>query len=181
MSTRRHELAAEGMKARTTNQLAELSKKGDTINRLKIELAEKSAAFLATEAREKSLRDQLRASEAEFSVKTGSLRELQRSLAEKEADLAKLAASLGERSAVADSQRVEIVALRTQVEALRSKVEAHDSDVRRTHGRLERERDATSAASQELGTERARMAKLGERVADFERQLIVQTAEAEAR
>jgi chromosome segregation ATPase len=167
MSTRRLELAVEGMKARTTNQLADLSKKGDTINRLKIDLAEKSAAVLAMEARERSLRDQLHASEEEFSVKTGSLRDLQRSLAEKEGDLAKLSVSLGERSAVADSQRVEIVALRTQVEALRSKVEAHDRDVRRTHDRVERERGATSAASQELGTERGRVENLGERVADF--------------
>jgi chromosome segregation ATPase len=179
MSTRRLELAAEGMKARTTNQLAELSKKGDTISLLKVELGEKTAAVFAIEAREKALKEQLRASEEEFSAKIGSLRESKRGLAEKEADLAKLAVSLDERSVVADSQRVEIVALRTQVEALRSKVEAHDRDVRRTHGRLERERDATSAASQELGTERTRVAKLGERVADFERQLIVQSAEAE--
>jgi chromosome segregation ATPase len=179
MSTRRLELAAEGMKARTTNQLAELSKKGDTISLLKVELGEKTAAVFAIEAREKALKEQLRASEEEFSAKIGSLRESKRGLAEKEADLAKLAVSLDERSVVADSQRVEIVALRTQVEALRSKVEAHDRDVRRTHGRLERERDATSAASQELGAERTRVAKLGERVADFERQLMVQTAEAE--
>jgi chromosome segregation ATPase len=179
MSTRRLELAVEGMKARTTNQLAELSKKGDTINRLKVELGEKTAAVFAIETREKALKEQLRASEEEFSVKTGSLRESQRALAEKEADLAKLSVSLDERSVVADSQRVEIVALRTQVEALRSKVEVHDRDVRRTHDRLERERDATSAASQELGTERDRVANLGERVGDFERQLLVQTAEAE--
>src|ERR1700676_1058836 len=65
MSTRRLELAVEGMKARTTNQLAELSKKGDTINRLKVELGEKSAAFFAMESREKGLKEQLRASEEE--------------------------------------------------------------------------------------------------------------------
>jgi chromosome segregation ATPase len=179
MSTRRLELAVEQMKARTTTQLAELSKKGDTINRLKLELGEKTAAFFAIESREKALKEQLRASEDEFSVKTGSLREMQRSLAEKEADLSKLAVSLDERSNIADSQRVEIVALRTQVEALRAKVDDHDRDVRRTHDRLERERDASSAASEELGTERGRVANLGQRVADFERQLMVQTAEAE--
>src|ERR1700730_9287900 len=167
MSTRRLELAVEGMKARTTNQLAELSKKGDTINRLKVELGEKTAAVAAIESREKALRDQLRASEEEFSVKTGTLRDAQRVLAEKEADLAKLSVSLDERSVVADSQRVEIVALRTQVEALRSKVDDHDRDVKRTHDRLERERDATSAASEELGTERGRVASLGQRGADF--------------
>ena len=119
MSTRRLELSVEQMKAKTTSQLAELGKKSDAINRLKVELGEKTAAVFAIEAREKALKEQLRASEEEFSVKTGSLREAERALAEKEADLAKLAVSLDERSVVADSQRVEIVALRTQVEALR--------------------------------------------------------------
>src|SRR3982074_108503 len=58
MSTRRLELAVQGMKARTTSQLAELSKKGDTINRLKIELGEKTSAVFAMESREKALKDQ---------------------------------------------------------------------------------------------------------------------------
>ena len=43
MSTRRLELSVEQMKARTTSQLAELGKKTDAINRLKVELGEKTA------------------------------------------------------------------------------------------------------------------------------------------
>src|SRR6266568_9695884 len=42
MSTRRLELSVEQLKTKTTSQLAELGKKGDTINRLKIELGEKT-------------------------------------------------------------------------------------------------------------------------------------------
>ncbi|MGB7656884.1 MAG: hypothetical protein WBL96_00900, partial [Pseudolabrys sp.] len=41
MSTRRLEMSVEQLKARSTNQRAELGKKGDAINRLKVELGEK--------------------------------------------------------------------------------------------------------------------------------------------
>ena len=61
MSTRRLEMSVEQLKGKTTSQLAELGKKSDAINRLKIELGEKSAAIFALETREKALRDQLHA------------------------------------------------------------------------------------------------------------------------
>src|SRR3984893_13663688 len=66
MSTRRLEISVETLRTKSTSQLAELGKKGDAINRLKIELGEKTAAIFALEARDKSLRDQLRATEEEF-------------------------------------------------------------------------------------------------------------------
>src|ERR1700757_685253 len=47
MSTRRLEMSVEQMKAKTTNQLAEIGKKSDAINRLKKELGEKTAAIFA--------------------------------------------------------------------------------------------------------------------------------------
>ena len=55
MSTRRLEMSVEQLKTKTTSQLAELGKKTDAINRLKIELGEKTAAIFALEAREKAL------------------------------------------------------------------------------------------------------------------------------
>src|SRR5215470_11527905 len=61
MSTRRLEMSVEQLKTKSTSQLAELGKKGDAINRLKAELGEKQATIFALEAREKSLRDQIRA------------------------------------------------------------------------------------------------------------------------
>ena len=111
MSTRRLELSVEQMKTKTTSQLAELGKKTDAINRLKVELGEKTAAIFSLEAREKSLKDQLHATESEHSVKIGALREAERMLSDKQAELAKISADLGERSATADSQRVEATAL----------------------------------------------------------------------
>src|SRR5436190_9042591 len=61
MSTRRLEMSVEQMKTKTTSQLAELSKKGEAINKLKIELGEKTAAIFATEARERAFKDQMKA------------------------------------------------------------------------------------------------------------------------
>src|SRR4249920_1874854 len=52
MSTRRLEMSVEQLKAKTTAQLNELGKKSSTIDKLKQELDEKTAAVLALEARE---------------------------------------------------------------------------------------------------------------------------------
>src|SRR5256714_15254413 len=54
MSTRRLEMSVDQLKTKTTGQLAELGKKTDTINRLKIDLGEKTAASFALEARDKA-------------------------------------------------------------------------------------------------------------------------------
>jgi chromosome segregation ATPase len=179
MSTRRLELSVEQMKAKTTSQLAELGKKTDAINRLKLELGEKSAAIFALEAREKALRDQLHTTENEFSIKIGELREAERTLADKQAELAKLAANLDERSVAADSQRVEVIALRTQVEALRERVSSHEKDAREIEDRLDRERKEATAASTDLAEERDRAEKLTDRVSELDRKLVAQSTEAE--
>src|ERR1700689_170014 len=69
MSTRRLEMSVEQMKARATGQLAELGKKTDAINQLKKELGEKTTAIFAMEARDKTLLEQMRASEEEYELK----------------------------------------------------------------------------------------------------------------
>ena len=61
MSTRRLEMSVEQMKAKTTNQLAELGKKSEAIGRLKLELGEKTATVFALEAKEKQLNDDVQA------------------------------------------------------------------------------------------------------------------------
>jgi chromosome segregation ATPase len=179
MSTRRLELSVEQMKAKTTSQLAELGKKTDAINRLKVDLGEKTAAIFSLEAREKSLKDQLHATESEHSVKIGALREAERMLHEKQAELAKLASDLDERSATADSQRVETTALRTQVDALKERVTGHEREAHEVGDRLSRERKDAAAATTELNEERAKVEKLSDRVMQLERALVAQSTEAE--
>src|SRR6478672_8960350 len=47
MSTRRLEMSVDQLKTKSTGQLAELGKKGDAINRLKLELGEKNATIFS--------------------------------------------------------------------------------------------------------------------------------------
>jgi DNA repair exonuclease SbcCD ATPase subunit len=179
MSTRRLEMSVEQLKARSTSQLSELAKKTEAVNRLKTELGEKTAAIFAIEAREKTLRDQIRATEQEYAIKTQAMHEAERALADKEADLAKLTNELGERTMLSDSQRVEIVALRTQTEALKDQLNRFEREVKDTEDRLNRERRDADAINSELNEERTKAESLGGRVGQLEKQLIAQTTEAE--
>jgi chromosome segregation ATPase len=176
MSTRRLEMSVEQMKARATSQLAELGKKTDAINQLKKELGDKTAAYFALEARDKALAEQLRATEQEFQLKTGALREAERALSDKEADLAKLVGELGDQSIASDSQRIELAALRTQVEAMKVSVTGYERTVKEAEERLTRERgDATN----HLTAARGQLDLLNARKTDLEQHLVTQTAEAE--
>jgi hypothetical protein len=59
LSTRRLEIGVEQLRERTANQLAELGRKGDVINRLKIERETQDAETFALKTEIKSLKDQL--------------------------------------------------------------------------------------------------------------------------
>ena len=179
MSTRRLEMSVEQLKTKTTSQLAELGKKGDAINRLKIELGEKTATIFALEARDKALRDQLRSTEDEIAAKTSAMHDAQRALSDKEADLAKMMGDLDERSTFSEAQKVEIVALKTQVEALKERLTAAGNEVKVVEDRREAERIALKAATQELDEERGKVENLGRRVGELEQHLAAQTTEAE--
>src|SRR5246127_638866 len=108
MSARRLEMNVEQLKNKTTSQLAELGKKSDAINRLKIELGEKNAAIFALEAREKAMKDQMRATEEEFAAKTQTLRSAEQALADKKHELERLTFTLSDRSNLAESQKAEL-------------------------------------------------------------------------
>jgi chromosome segregation ATPase len=179
MSTRRLEMSVEQLKGKSTNQLAELSKKSDAINRLKIELGEKTATIFALEARDKALRDQVRATEEEFAVKTSTMLEAQRALSEKEAELARLMSELDERSSTADAQKIEIVSLKTQVEALKDRLTIAGNELKVVEDRRDAERVELRAATQELSEERGKVENLGRRVSELEQALVAQTTEAE--
>src|SRR5579864_6410723 len=122
MSTRRLEMSLEQLKHKTTSQLAELGKKSDAINRMKIELGEKNATIFSLEAREKAVKEQLRATEEEFTAKTEALRDAEGALKEKQLDLAKLNTELNDRSLMAETRQVELVAVRAQIDQLKNRV-----------------------------------------------------------
>jgi chromosome segregation ATPase len=179
MSTRRLEMSVDQLKGKSTGQLAELGKKNDTINRLKIELGEKAATIFALEARDKGIKDQLRATEDELEVKTNALRETERNLADKEAEFARATGQLSETSATSDSQRVEIVALKTQIDNLKDQASDLGRQVKDIEERFGREKEAHEKAAKELTDERGNVQNLGSRIGQLERQLATQTSEAE--
>jgi chromosome segregation ATPase len=179
MSTRRLEVSVENLRTKSTSQLAELGKKGDAINRLKIELGEKTATIFALEARDKALRDQLRTTEEEFSVKTSAMLDAQRVLGAKEAELAKLMTELDERSSTAEGQKVDIVSLKTQVDALKDRLSGASNDLKLVEDRRDAERVELKAATQELSEERGKVENLGRRTSELEQALVAQTTEAE--
>ncbi|CAN5302985.1 hypothetical protein BH10PSE11_BH10PSE11_05730 [soil metagenome] len=179
MSARRLEMSVEQLKNKTSSQLADLGKKADAINRLKIELGEKNAVIFSIEAREKVLKDQLRATEEEFSVKTQSLRTAEQQLADKQADLGKLTSELSERSMTAESRQVELLAVRSQIEALQNRVNDAEKEVTGTQLRLTDHRNEAEIATRELSDARGKVEDLSGRVGDLDRQLVVQTKETE--
>jgi chromosome segregation ATPase len=179
MSTRRLEMSVDTFKNKATNQLAELGKKNDTINRLKIELGEKAATIFALEARDKGIKDQLRATEDELEVKTNALRETERNLADKEAEFVRATAQLSETTANSDGQRVEIVALKTQIDNLKDQASDLGRQVKDIEERFAREKEAHEKAAKELAEERGNVQNLGTRIGQLERQLATQTSEAE--
>src|SRR3954469_24291880 len=142
MSTRLLEMSVDQLKGKSTGQLAELGKKNDVINRLKIELGEKAATIFALEARDKGIKDQLRATEDELEVKTNALRETERNLADKEAELARATAQLSETTATSDGQPGEIVALKTQIDNLKDQAADLGRQVKDIGDRFTREKEA---------------------------------------
>jgi len=179
MSARRLEMSVDQLKNKTTSQLAELGKKSDAINRMKIELGEKNATIFSLEAREKAVKEQLRATEEEFAAKTESLRTAETALRDKQSDLSKINAELSDRSMVADTRQVELVAVRAQIVELQARVGDAEKEFATTQARLEQQRGESGVATRELTEARSRVENLSQRVTDLDRQLIIQVKEAE--
>ena len=179
MSARRLEMSVDQLKNKTTSQLAELGKKSDAINRMKIELGEKNATIFALEAREKAMKEQLRATEEEFAARTEALRTAEQALTDKQNELAKICAELSDRSVTAESRQIELVAVRTQIDELKGRVSDAEKEFAATQTRLAQEHSESEAATRELSEARSRVENLSQRVTDLDRQLIVQVKEAE--
>jgi chromosome segregation ATPase len=179
MSARRLEMSVDQLKNKTTSQLAELGKKSDAINRMKIELGEKNATIFSLEAREKAVKEQLRATEEEYNAKIEALRGAEQALADKQGELARINGELSDRSLMADSRQVELVAVRAQIEELKNRVGDAEKEFSATQARLTQERSESETASRELTEARSRVENLSQRVTDLDRQLIVQVKEAE--
>jgi len=179
MSARRLEMSVEQLKNKTTSQFAELGKKTDAINRMKVELSEKNATIFSLETREKTVKEQLQGTESEFAAKTEALRLAEAALATRQSELAKLNTELSDRSMTAESRQVELVAVRAQIEGLQGRVNDAEKEFAATQARLEQQRGESAAATRDLDEARKRVDSLSRRVTDLDQQLVAQVKEAE--
>ncbi len=131
------------------------------------------------------MKEQLRATEEEFSAKTEALRAAENALTDKQGELAKINSELSDRSMMAESRQVELVAVRAQIENLKKsasgdaeeegggeggRARSRETRARRppfaaTQARLTQERTESETASRELSSDaRGRVENLSQRV-----------------
>ncbi|MGB8047327.1 MAG: hypothetical protein WCF53_05425 [Pseudolabrys sp.] len=145
-STRRLETSIEQLRAESASQLAELGRKSDAVNRIKIELH--------------ALRDKVGPTEEEFAVKTDAVRAAERAMSAKELQLANVMEELNERSTLADVQKIEIIALKTQVEVLKAQLDGASNELKAAE---ERRPDLECALSEKESQLTKLMDELNER------------------
>jgi chromosome segregation ATPase len=145
-STRRLETSIEQLRAESASQLAELGRKSDAVNRIKIELH--------------ALRDKVGPTEEEFAVKTDAVRAAERAMSAKELQLANVMEELNERSTLADAQKIEINALKTESEALKERLDEASNELKAAE---ERRPDLECALSEKESQLTKLMDELNER------------------
>jgi chromosome segregation ATPase len=178
MAMSRLEMTVEQLKAKTTNQLAEIGKNNEAIGRIKFELSEKTAALLALEAKENQLSDDLAATRSELAEKTAALEQAEGALASAQSELTQVTASFNDSSVAAGGQRVELVALRAQAEALKGQVESYEKETKALWEDLNSKAAELEASKQQVAEERARADAFANRASELDRQLAEQPAES---
>jgi chromosome segregation ATPase len=168
MSTRRLENSVEQLKLKTSEQLAEIGRKGEAVRLLKNEVETKTARVTSLEAQERTLRDKLNSTEEELSSKARMLHDAEAALAAKEKELADAGRIIGSITSESDSRQVEIVALQTQRDTLKSRVEMLEREIAATEGRMAEERDAAERAKDSLTHEQNTVEDLKARLREME-------------
>ncbi len=175
MAARRLELSIEQLKGKSVSQLAELGKKTDAINRMKLELGEKTAAIFALETREKALQEQLRAI-----AEPAPCQSTEQAVAENRDELTRLNRELADRSQAVENQHIELNAARMTIETLKGRVEDSENQLASTRRQLDQQRAESATTANELTEARARVETLSQRVSDLDRQLVEQVKATES-
>jgi hypothetical protein len=156
MSTRQLETKIEQLRTKGASQLAELGKKADAINRLKIELSALCERLGASEANSavnanvaRVLEERLSQAKVEADNRCHAVkRDAEIALSEKQSDLARLTTALAERSALADSRGAKITAMTMEVQTLKGQLAQARDEAKAANGRCHAaKRDAERALS----------------------------------
>src|SRR5262245_8943950 len=171
MTMSRLEMTVEQLKAKTTNQLTELGKKGEAIGRIKFELSEKTATLLALEAKERQLTEDLADTQSELAAKTAALEKAERAFASTQSELTQVTASFNDTSVAAGGQRAEFIALRAQANAMKGQIESYDKETTALWEHLNHKTAELETSNQQLAEERARVDGLANQKSSIENEL----------
>jgi chromosome segregation ATPase len=172
VATRRLEMSVAQIKLRTTGQLAEIGRSSEVIARLKAEHGEQVAVVAALHTKLTALGGQLRATEAEFAVKTRALDELDQALATRKAELARFMAQYDVHPALAKVQKrheeeIEVLRIdKAMVETQLVKAQQETARVQQEMAQLKRQVETTWAS------ERMANAVLRERINDVASEVV---------
>lgn len=179
MSARRLEMKVDQLKRKVASQSAELGKKAEAINRLKMELGEKNERIFGLEGRGKTVGERLQSAEQELAARAETLRSVEQTLAERQNDLGRLRQELSERSVTAESRQAELFVVRAQIERLQSRLNEVENELASTQARLEQQRDETATVARERDDARKHVENLSQRIVNIDTQLIDKTKDAE--
>ncbi len=179
MSARRLEMRVDQLKRKVTSQSAELGKKADAINRLKVELGEKNERIFSLEEGGKSAGKRLQSAEQELAANAEMLRSVEQTLAERQKELGRLRQELSDRSLTAEGRQAELFVVRAQVERLDSRLKEVEDELSATHALLEQQRNETAVAARERDEARKQVENLGQRIVKIDGHLIDKTKDAE--
>ena len=170
ISTRRLEMNVEQLRSKSADQLADIGRKAQAANQIKVELREKNAAITAARAREKSAAERQAALEQNLEATSAQLRETQEKLSASEASVDRLGREIGTQAMAADSTRIEMVALGTQISSLQDRIAELEQQLEDTEEKLGRERHDAAATKRELALHRSRANDLDNRIVHMEGQ-----------
>jgi chromosome segregation ATPase len=181
MSARRLEMTIEQLKARCTVQLGEIARKDEAIERLKVDLVEKTAMTDAVEAAAKSLSIRIEEHEQHYRARMAALEANERTFAAKDAGLAAAASKVNEDILTSDTLRVENAVLKTQIEQLKTQTEDLQTEAERATARLGDERRAVAALTREIAEKRQIIDMLRPQMDHLEREIAMQGNALEGR
>lgn len=179
VNVRRLETSVERYQNTTSQQLAEIGRKSDAVNRLKQAMIEKDGIIAALQTHHNALEQRLLATEEEFALKVGEVRTTEASLHEKESSLARVTAELTDRAIEFDARQIELAALNTQMETLRLRAEDAEQDAAKLRAELKSRGEQSDAAARELEETRARALQAEELASGLDRKLAAQRQEAD--
>lgn len=177
MAARRLEITVDQLKHKTTAQLAEIGKKSDAINRLKIELGDKGAAIFALEAREQALKKQLAAFEEELAARAATPAEAGQALDDRQGETDKPGHGLSDRATAAETRDAQLALLNAEITTLRARVEEAERDYASAQHKLADQRGNADTAARELTEARSLADSLRQRTEALDRKIEAQAGD----